>query len=183
MSVLYGTAQCHSPLNVIELGSGCGIIGIGLAQLVPNCDVVLTDLPEAQGLLKRNIDSSSPGKGSRASSCSLDWESDLPNSIAKRNHDLILISDCTYNIDTIPALVHTLSSLISISPGAVICLATKVRHSSEAEFFALMRGNGLAMDEVTTIELPNLAAAYEGDFERVEIYSFCKDRTFETGLV
>jgi predicted nicotinamide N-methyase len=168
-------------LRVLELGSGCGIVGIGLAQIIPNCDVLLTDLPEAQDILARNVECSSPAKSSRVSACILDWEEDLPKAILKRVHDAILVSDCTYNTDTIPALVSTLSKLSSISPQAVISLATKVRHSSEAEFFTLMEDAQFSIDALDSINLPTLAPDNDGDNETVEIYVFRRNRGVNEG--
>lgn len=161
-------------MTVIELGSGCGVVGIGLAQLVSDCDILLTDLPEAQDILNRNIDCSKPAKGSRVSSCDLDWEKNLPNIVTKRRHDVILVSDCTYNTDFIPALVETLSKLTSISPNSVVYLATKIRHDSEAMFFTLMNDAQFSTEKLSEIELPNLASSYEEDHGTVEVYEFRK---------
>ncbi len=158
----------------IELGSGCGIVGIGLAQIVPNCDIVLTDLPEAQDILIRNIRSSKAARGTQISARVLDWESELPIEVSQRRHDIIIISDCTYNTDTIPALVNTLSKLATSSPNAVIYLATKVRHDSETEFFSLMHKASFVTKELTSIGLPNLSPDFEGEFETVDIYEFRK---------
>lgn len=156
---------------MIELGSGCGIVGIGLAQLVPSCDMLLTDLPEAQSILDRNISIATIAKPSKLSSCVLDWEAELPANVSQRKHDAIIISDCTYNTDTIPALVDTLSRLVSRSPDAVIALATKVRHDSEGMFFTRMEEE-FAMQRLGDLYLPDLSPADEGAFEKVEMYAF-----------
>jgi predicted nicotinamide N-methyase len=172
---LWNSSQGSKPLKVVELGSGCGVVGIGLAQLVPNCDVLLTDLPEAQEILNRNASASHLATSSRISTCVLDWESDTPAAVTKRDHDIILVADCTYNADTIPALVSTLSNLHSASPKAVILLATKRRHSSEAIFFQIMNDACFTTIELCSIRLPNLSPSFDGDFEKVEIYLFRKD--------
>ena len=161
-------------ITAIELGSGCGIVGIGLAQMISNYDILLTDLPDAQSILKQNVSCSSAAKGSAISACVLDWELDLPPEVSERKHDMILVSDCTYNTDTIPALVNTLSKLTLISPKAVTYLATKVRHDSETEFFKLMNDASFAARQLSAITLPNLSSQYEGDYETVDIYEFRK---------
>ena len=47
-------------LKALELGSGCGIVGITLSHLLPSSTILLTDLPEASEILPRNLSSSSP---------------------------------------------------------------------------------------------------------------------------
>ena len=49
-------------LKVLELGAGCGIVGIAFAQLV-KCDMLLTDLEDAQEILGSNVRIASPTAG------------------------------------------------------------------------------------------------------------------------
>ncbi|TKA37194.1 hypothetical protein B0A55_13625, partial [Friedmanniomyces simplex] len=51
-------------LNVIELGCGCGSVGISLAQSIPDCNVLLTDLPEVTELVEANIERMKPAMSS-----------------------------------------------------------------------------------------------------------------------
>lgn len=129
--------------NVIELGCGCGTVGISLAQAVPDCDVLLTDLPEVEELAKANIHRMKPAMASKVSFEPLDWERSLPEKLQNRTNDLIIVSECTYNTDTLQPLVSTLLSLTVRSPKAVIIVSTKTRHESEAAFFEMIRDQGL----------------------------------------
>lgn len=138
-------------LNVLELGSGCGIVGKALALTRPNCHVILTDLPDAMDLIQDNIADSQLASGSRLSSMILDWDQDLPAAVMSQQLDLILVCDCTYNTDSIPALVRTLAALIARSPAATIVVANKIRHDSELSFFHQVRDVGLAEVEEMTI--------------------------------
>lgn len=141
--------------------------------MLPNCDVLLTDLPEAEEIITRNIDASSPSTSSSISFCVLDWEEAIPKSIEDRQFDLILVSDCTYNSDSIPALVKTLSALVERSPNAVIVLAMKPRHSSEPIFFDLMSGTGLNISGHTTTCLPVMQQSDDEErLDTVHIYVF-----------
>ncbi|KAH6612633.1 putative methyltransferase-domain-containing protein [Boeremia exigua] len=57
---------------------------------------------------------------------------------AKKRIDLALVADCTYNPDSSPALVRTLSRLAALNPRLAVVVALKTRHASEAVFYELM---------------------------------------------
>ncbi|GAB7355683.1 hypothetical protein MBLNU459_g6387t2 [Dothideomycetes sp. NU459] len=42
-------------LNIVNIGDNCGVIGIGIAQLLPDCHVVMVDGPQAEALIEANI--------------------------------------------------------------------------------------------------------------------------------
>ena len=139
------------PLSVLELGSGCGIVGIALAQLVSGCNVILTDLPEAMEILDHNISTARVAQQSKLAKLSLDWNHELPSAVKRSVLDLIVISDCTYNSDSQSALIGTLSALVALSPDAHVVVSMKVRHSSEAVFFGLMAEAGFEIVEHVSI--------------------------------
>lgn len=124
--------------NVLELGSGCGIVGIALAQLFPDLNVFLTDTREAMEILKLNISQSKPAENVTLNQSILDWTNPLPEVVRKTTFDLLLVSDCTYNADSVPALVDVLSKVASHSPDVIIIVSLKLRHPSEEIFFELM---------------------------------------------
>ena len=136
---------------MLELGSGCGIIGKALASIRPNCHVILSDLPDALELMEHNIIDTLLALGSQLSSLVLDWDRDLPDTIAAEQFDLVLVCDCTYNTDSIPALVKTLVTLLAQSPAVMVVVANKIRHDSELSFFDQMTNVGLAEVEQLTI--------------------------------
>lgn len=142
-------------INVIELGSGCGLVGIALASLRHKCHILLTDLPDAMDILDYNILRSKPASESKIEHRVLDWAEPLPADITEQQYDLILVSECTYNENSIPALVKTLSALVAQSPAAVVVLGTKVRHFSERAFFDMMSDAGFVELEHKSIELPD----------------------------
>lgn len=165
------SSAIYKKLNVIELGSGCGIVGIALAQIVPDCDVVLTDLPEAEEIVQRNIDVSNPAISSRTTFQALDWEKPLPAPIRDRMFDMVLVADCTYNADSSPHLVKTLSALVKRSPKAVIVIAMKVRHESENVFFEYMEDADLAIESRLELPLPR-NEMWSAPSEHVDLYCF-----------
>ena len=79
-------------LHVLELGCGCGTVGISLAQSVPDCDVVLTDLEDVRELAEANIERMKPAMSSKVTFSPLDWEQGLPEKLQNRTNDLIVMS-------------------------------------------------------------------------------------------
>jgi predicted nicotinamide N-methyase len=162
------SAATFKKLNVIELGSGCGIVGLTLAQTVPDCEVLLTDLPEAADIAQRNIDNVFPAMSSTVAFEPLNWEEPLPKMVQAKTYDLVVVADCTYNSDSSPALVRTLSALQKKSPKALILVAMKVRHSSEDVFFDLMKEALFIEASHMKLQLPVIAEVGE----KVEVYVF-----------
>jgi len=85
--------------RVLELGTGCGVVGISFAQLFPRCNIVLSDLPEAMEILDINIHRATPASNTKLIRLVLDWHLELPAALETAIFDLVLISDCTYNSD------------------------------------------------------------------------------------
>ncbi|KAF2134340.1 S-adenosyl-L-methionine-dependent methyltransferase [Dothidotthia symphoricarpi CBS 119687] len=141
------------PLHILELGTGCGTVGISLAQLLPNAHILLTDLPEATDIVSRNIRAAKPANGSSLTFATLDWDADLPRYLPP-SIDLVLAADCTYNPDSSPALVRTLGRLAEASTRVVVAVAMKMRHSSEEVFFKLMEQAGFEEVRVLEYKLP-----------------------------
>ena len=163
-------------LHVLELGTGCGIVGLEIHRLYPDGTVTLTDLPEAMTILGYNTDlvPSRPNRG-QVITMVLDWEAPLPEAVKSHQQDLIIVSDCTYNPDSVPALVQTLKALIDISSNAFVVVSMKTRHDSEAVFFDLMTCASLKCLERTVIQLPDQSRSDAGqDLEIAEIYVYSK---------
>ena len=167
-----------TPLRVLELGAGCGIVGLALAQMRPDTHVLLTDLPEAMDVLALNTAAARLADGSCVEQLSLDWDTELPKAVGERRFELVLVSDCTYNADSLPALVKTLGAVVREEreveeKGAVVLVAMKVRHESESVFFELMAGAGFALLEQWSVSLPDRSRNALGrSLDVVEIYAF-----------
>lgn len=107
----------------------------------------------------------------------LDWEDGRQGGFGpqarSRTWDLIILSDCTYNTDTLPALVETLSALHSSNQGVAstkVLLATKPRHSSERVSFDLMSEQKWRIIGRQVVPLPLLGS----EEQSVEMYMFEK---------
>ncbi|KAL2266026.1 hypothetical protein VTJ83DRAFT_5378 [Remersonia thermophila] len=171
--------------------------------------ILITDLPEAEEKAQTNIARQQrghhAGNAPAPEPASLDFEpldwTDGQRGVfgpkaGARAWDLAVVCDCTYNTDTIPSLVGTLSAVHRMSaeksapgdeaapeealaagavPAAVdtaVLVATKRRHESERSFFDLMAGEGWVVKESTEVPLPRLG----GERQVVEVYLFRKQR-------
>lgn len=191
------------PLNVIELGCGVGILGVGLAAALhrrvssswdpedatqSSSSILLTDLPDAEEVATRNIADEKLARKSVLSGKpsvethfeSLDWDEGKTGVFGPKakasSWDLIIISDCTYNVDMLSALVKTISELQKLSmnmdgKSPKVMLATKPRHSSEKALFGLMDEDDWRILESASQPLPVLGL----EDQTVEIYLFGKD--------
>ncbi|KAL8688207.1 MAG: hypothetical protein Q9218_005826 [Villophora microphyllina] len=176
-------------LSILELGTGCGIVGLVFGNIVPNSWALLTDLDD--GALKFaaiNAQRSLRAQDSIRECRPLDWTE--PRSFGlDRTLDFIVASDCTYNADTIPDLVRTMSDLerrvmelgTRIS-GPKVIVSMKVRHSSEAIFFHLMGMNGFEQVEHASVSMPDKYRQSVGEaLETVDIYIFKRNNGGNTG--
>ncbi|KAF4634908.1 hypothetical protein G7Y89_g3194 [Cudoniella acicularis] len=101
-------------LQILELGAGCGVVGITMATSFPNISrTLLTDLPEASSILTQNTSPQvlTHPSSKRVSHQVLDWALPLPRNVAETRWDLVVVADCTYNPDVVPDLVATLGTV------------------------------------------------------------------------
>ena len=161
-----------SQLTILELGAGCGIVGIGLAQMLPNSTISLTDLHDAQELLQKNMAAARPAKGSTLTRIVLQWGDPVTQEIQNTRPDLVLVSDCTYNADSSSDLVKTLVAIANLSKQVQILVAMKRRHDSEAVFFELMQHSEFLILEACSIQLPHEQSDQDATDPVVEIYIF-----------
>lgn len=134
---------------------------------------MLTDLPEVDELVARNIDAANCAMSSSLEFVPLDWEQPLPKKVQSRAFDIIVVAECIYNTDSIPPLIDTLSALLERSPKAVIVLSTKVRHQSEELFWELIAKTSLVKKGQLALPLPGAAGTgYADSATQVDLYVF-----------
>ncbi|KAK4186363.1 putative methyltransferase-domain-containing protein [Podospora australis] len=184
--------QKRQGLNILEIGCGIGMLGIGMARVMghpsfpgttsaaPQHKILMTDLPEAEerarGNIARQADHLEGGGEDRLDFEALDWEDgkdgNFGKRVAKEKWDLVVVSDCTYNTDTLLPLVKTLSAVHKHSAAGgkspKLFLSTKQRHSSEREFYDLMAKEGWVIAEQAVLPLPHVT----GEGKPIEVYLF-----------
>lgn len=176
--------------NILELGCGVGILGIGIAQIMRqshmkhSSTLLMTDLDEAQERAESNIHMLSQRNSGKTNVCveyeNLDWEKgrigDFTDKVRASAWDLIILSDCTYNADMLPALVETLSAIhesnkiVKGSAKTQVFMATKPRHDSERAFFSLLDKEHWKTVHKQIIPLPVI----EAEAQTIEMYLFEK---------
>ncbi|KAF2683444.1 hypothetical protein K458DRAFT_390059 [Lentithecium fluviatile CBS 122367] len=166
-------------LRVVELGTGCGMVGITIAKLMQDTTVVLTDLAEAREIVEHNLEQNIKDR-TKIKFQELDWEEDLPEHLQGRGTrcphcaqiELVIAADCTYNSDSSPALVNTIHSIAKTSPHVTVAIAMKVRHFSEEGFFDLMSNCKFRTTNTIEYLLPGDENAGE---ETVHLYTYSYD--------
>lgn len=119
---------------VFELGTGIGLASLAIAQCFPELDVHLSDLPDAEDLVQRNI---AMLKGSHATFHQLDWTAPIPACLKKLEIDVLVMTDVTYNEKYHDALFKTIHDISK--DFTKILFASKYRHIDEQSFIARLR--------------------------------------------
>lgn len=157
-------------LRVLEVGAGCGIVGIALSQM-RKCEVVLTDLEDAQEIMQTNIDCATPLSGSTLKRQVLGWGAGLDD-LESSMFDLVLVSDCIYNPDSSVLLVETIKALTKQNPNVLIFVAFKRRHDADDVFFEHMDKSELRVVDKGFIELPHIMTDCDPDEPRIETFIY-----------
>lgn len=158
-------------LRVLELGTGCGIVGIAVAQIFPHCEVNITDMEEVRDIATRNVQQAKLATGSTCEFSVLDWDDENDGSPLLRAErlDLIVVSDCIYNPDSARALVRVLERFADSEKTAIL-VAAKKRHESEGIFFDMMKESHFGIENASQVALPSMDA--DDEAVNIELYVF-----------
>ncbi|KAL6820736.1 hypothetical protein V8C40DRAFT_268144 [Trichoderma camerunense] len=128
------------------------------------CTILMTDLEEAESRTRLNMSRFLQARQEHKSNtappvklpyenldCEQGQEGVFGPGAQSHRWDLVLLSDCTYNVDMLPALLGTLSALHESNTAETgeqlqstkVILATKPRHASEEVLFGLLSDQGL----------------------------------------
>ncbi|KAH0829666.1 hypothetical protein FOPE_10523 [Fonsecaea pedrosoi] len=167
--VYFAHALSTSPIDGMSL-----LVSLFKSSKLVKCDLLLTDLEDAQEILASNIRCAAPVAGSTVRSEVLDWASSLDDS-SNANYDLILVSDCIYNPDSSLHLVETLRQLATRTPETVILVGFKRRHTEDDLFFARMRTANFDVLETLKIPLPYIDTDQDVDRPTAEFFTYKMD--------
>lgn len=159
-----------SRLKVLEVGAGCGIVGIAFAQLRKS-EMVLTDLEDAQEILQSNVDVATPLAGSSIRRQVLEWGPSI-EALSEPSFDLVLVSDCIYNPDSSLLLVESLLELSKHNSNLLILVGFKRRHDADDLFFTRMQETGFTVVEECTIALPHNMTDYDVSPPKIEMFVY-----------
>ncbi|TPX69980.1 hypothetical protein SpCBS45565_g02032 [Spizellomyces sp. 'palustris'] len=135
-------------VKVLELGAGCGLLGI--VSAIVGGDVVVTDMEDTvQGILRDNVKDAqklikSAGKNGHLRALSLEWgilSVDTVTSVLEANPDkssriLVLAADVLYNVGSHEVFLQTLVS-IKASFNVDVLIGYKKRGPGEERFFEM----------------------------------------------
>lgn len=169
----HGGKASAQGLRVLELGAGCGLPGLGLAQL--GAEVVLTDVPGVRPLLECHaalnfLEESSKEKPRVAT---LRWgnRGDLQDLVDREQprgaFNYVIGSEIGYDKDANAALMYTLQTVMAISntagrgepqqstssfPRAILALAQRQGEMEEFTETAAQAGWSLCIHEMVDLE-------------------------------
>lgn len=136
------TPATFSGKKGVDLGTGCGVAGLGLALLGLNC--LLTDIspvmPALRRNFKKNVGSTSLGSAGKANVkagkvkvATLYWGNDKQIEALKPPFDYVIAADVVYLENIVQPLLETMSALAG--PKTIILLGYQIRQAEAHELF------------------------------------------------
>jgi predicted nicotinamide N-methyase len=148
LGVANGDASQIRKMDVLELGSGCGLVGIASCLLGAE-RVIMTDLPYTMELMKANVERN---QLSRAVECRVcDWLQP-PEFDSSWRSNVLLIADCVWIEDLIKPLLTTISSFIKTTHGEV-CVIVSYQRRGKSTHDLFWAGMNEVFGEVEKLEL------------------------------
>ncbi|KAJ7638533.1 putative methyltransferase-domain-containing protein [Roridomyces roridus] len=117
--------------NVLELGSGTGLVGLVAARL--GGTVWLTDQAPLLNIMRENV--ALNDLSSLCTVAELNWGEAIPTEIPQP--EVILLADCVYFEPAFPLLVQTLCDLVKEDTEVLFCY--KKRRKADKRFFTLLK--------------------------------------------
>jgi predicted nicotinamide N-methyase len=120
--------------TVIELGAGCGLVGLCAASIGSN-DVILTDLEEAVPILTRNVEANACSGSVQVAQLRWGNAEDLLNIASKLSGDLLVVgSDIVWEPKLFAPLLATLVALVNCSQTNPNITSIKILICNEMRF-------------------------------------------------
>lgn len=154
-------------LNILELGSGCGLLGMALAAGMGNT-VLLTEHEENIEWLRQNVELNKHVLDNRATTAVLTWGNDTDMAAIENDigsFDAIVASDVIYDPNSHQVLLKTMRRF-AWPKRAPVFLGYPDRGSCEADFF------GLSEQYFESIQITPM----EDDDECNLMYAVCRIR-------
>ena len=140
--------------RILELGAGCGLVGLTAARLPNTKIVVFTDYdPGSCKLLQDNIE-----LNNSSFSCTVDdltWgDDDKAKALVQKhggNFHLVVGSDLIYSKDVIEPLLSTVSIVLSVEGVFVLASSFDVGNESTSHLYSIARKVGLTVTDITPL--------------------------------
>lgn len=161
------------PLNILELGSGTGLVGIAAAATL-GANVTVTDLPHVIPNLQFNADANAEvlaANGGTIHVASLRWGEADDVELIGREFDLILASDVVYHNHLYDPLLQTLRFLLldgeNTKKEMVFVMAHLRRWKKESAFFKKAK-------KLFEVEVLHVDSPCQGSRVGVVVYRFAR---------
>eukprot|EP00045_Choanoeca_perplexa_P014689 m.174882 g.174882 ORF g.174882 m.174882 type:complete len:214 (-) comp16760_c0_seq1:88-729(-) len=141
--------------RVLELGAGCGLLGIGLSLL--GASVTLTDVDDSRILanLSRNVRMNQHDDVPTSQTTQvipLTWACQTHIAVLPAPYDLVVASDVVYKESDVPPLVATLEALVP--PNGLAMVTNEDRNHVATELFFSLLSNGFKVKKLALSKLP-----------------------------
>ncbi|KAL1541857.1 protein N-lysine methyltransferase METTL21A-like [Salvia divinorum] len=160
----------NRPLNILELGSGTGLVGIAAAALL-GAAVTATDLPHVLPNLQHNVDANAAAlapRGGRVRVAALSWGDAAQMESVGGDFDVVLGSDVVYHDHLYEPLLQTMRFLLlGREREVVFVMAHLKRWKKESAFFK--KANKFFHVEIVHRDSPS-----GGDRVGVNVYTFVR---------
>ncbi|XP_062921658.1 protein-lysine methyltransferase METTL21D [Mobula hypostoma] len=133
-----GSSHVFSGKNVVELGSGTGVVGLMASTLGAN--VILTDLEELQDLLNINIKDNKHLVTGSIQAKVLKWGETVKG--LPSEPDYILVADCIYYEQSLEPLLKTIKDISGNKTAIILCYEERTMGNNpkiESQFFELLQ--------------------------------------------
>ncbi|XP_019087702.1 PREDICTED: protein-lysine methyltransferase METTL21D-like [Camelina sativa] len=168
-----------SPLNILELGSGTGAVGIAAAVTL-SANVTVTDLPHVLDNLNFNAEANAEVVarfGGKVHVAPLRWGEADDVEVLGRNVDLILASDVVYHDHLFEPLLETLRLMQLEGKKLIFLMAHLRRWKKESVFFKKAR-------KLFHVEVIHSDVPQQGSRIGVVVYRFVElQKPFERSLL
>lgn len=139
---MWVTDSVHFSKNSVELGAGCGLVGLAIAHGYSSSPIYITDQEPMFPLMETNIRLNNLSSVVKAAV--LNWGQPLPSGIPSYPA-IVLAADCVYFEPAFPLLISTLQELLG--PESVCFFCFKRRRRADLRFLKLAR-KAFEIDEI-----------------------------------
>lgn len=152
----------------VELGTGCGVAGMGF-YLLGLTDVFLTDIAPVMPALKHNLKKNKPVLKKSLKTAQLYWANSAQVKALSPPFDVVIAADVVYLEETVRPLVETMVEMLT--DNGVVLLGYQLRSPEADKLFWEVSGEVFEIEKV-----PHEDLHPEYNYEETDVYIFRKKK-------